>query len=240
LSGTFNRVASNGSQRRSLSYWVALLAIVLLAVSASAFYAFSAPDEYTGTALVQFRPRATENGGVVGSETAASAAAGYAAYLGSPSTVQAVAAPLGVSASDMRANMELRLLPGTTSLQVSLSSESPELAAQGANALAQVAVTRAVDDPTVSGTVLANAAVPNVPSGPARALILVAGVMLGLILAGAVHLLVSARRRTRGAASVDQSAQPVAAALPAGPGPVPQESPGPDSDAAPSLSTTRA
>lgn len=193
----------------------------LLALSTSVFYAATTPDEYTGTSLVQFRPRATENGGVVSNDTAASATAGYAAYLGTQSTTAAVAEPLGLKGSDVRDAMAVQLLPATTSLSISFSDGSPELAAQGANALAQMAVRRSTDDPVVSAAVLAPAGVPGAPSGPQRALIIGAGALLGLMLAGAIHYFATVLRRNRARAG-RPSRQ---AAAPAAPSPDPSTAP---------------
>jgi uncharacterized protein involved in exopolysaccharide biosynthesis len=197
---------------------VGLFSVFLLALSASVFYATTTPDQYTGTSLVQFRPRATENGGVVSNDTAASATAGYAAYLGTQSTTSAVADPLGLKGADVRDAMAVQLLPATTSLSISFTDGSPELAAQGANALALMAVRRSTDDPVVSAAVLAPAGVPGAPSGPQRVLIVGAGALLGLLLAGTIHYFASVSRRNRPTAQsdvqqVDDSA-PVAAADP--------------------------
>lgn len=191
-----------------------LLSAFLVALSASVFYAVTTPDEYTGTSLVQFRPRATENGGVVSNDTAASATAGYAAYLGTQSTTVAVAGPLGLRGADVRDAMAVQLLPATTSLSISFSDGSPELAAQGANALAQMAVRRSTDDPVVSAAVLAPAGVPGAPSGPQRVLVIVAGALLGLMLAGAIHYFATVLRRNRGRGegAVEQAEAPAAAA----------------------------
>jgi uncharacterized protein involved in exopolysaccharide biosynthesis len=175
----------------------ALLALFLIPLSGSIYYALTTPDEYTGRALVQFRPRATDNGGVVGNETTASSAATYGAFLGTPSTVRSVAGQIGVRPLELRDNMTVQLIPATTSLTITFRAASPDVAARGASALAQIAVQRAADDPLVSATVLAAASVPEVPSGPPRTLIVAAGAMLGILLAATAYFLLTALRRSR-------------------------------------------
>jgi len=179
------------------STFAALLALFLIPLSASVYYAMTTPDQYTGRALVQFRPRATDNGGVVGNETTASSAASYGAFLGTPSTVRSVAGEIGVPTAELRENMAVQLLPATTSLSITFSDGSPNVAAQGASALAQIAVQRAADDPLVAASVLAPASVPDIPSGPSKALIISAGAMFGLLLACATYYLTGAVRRSR-------------------------------------------
>lgn len=175
-----------------------MLAIVLVVTGGALFYAMSSPDEYTGRALVQFRPRATKNGGVVGDATAASATSGYAAYLGAPSTLQSVAGQIGVQPSMLREGLAIQVIPATTTLSVSFTSGAADLSAQGANAMAQVAQLRATDDPLVSATVLAPAGIPGAPSGPQRTLIVVAGFLLGVLLAAATYFFAKALGRSRG------------------------------------------
>lgn len=185
------------SRSRSVVGAAGLLGIVLITLAASVYYAFTTPDEYTAKALVQFRPRATDNGGVVGAETTASAAAGYAAYLGAPSTIQNVSATVGLPPEDLKDGIAVQVLPATTVLSVGFSAGSPEVAAQGANALAQSAVARATDDPLVSANVLAQAGIPGAPSGPLRPLIVVAGGILGVLLAAAAYFFGITLRRVR-------------------------------------------
>lgn len=178
-----------------------LVVLVLLPIAGSLYYALTAPVEYTGRALVQFRPRATSNGGIVSNETTASSAAGYGAFLGTPSTIRDVATQIDVPQLELRDAMAVQLVPATTSLSITFSNPSPETAAQGATALAQAAVLRAADDPLVSATVLAPAAVPEMPSTPPRWVIVAAGGLLGLILATAAYFLWAAWRRRQTAAT---------------------------------------
>lgn len=205
--------------RRALSSTVAaMLALFLLAVGASAYYAFTMTDEYTGRSLVQFRPRTTTNGGVVSNETAASSAAGYAAYLGVPSTLRTVSTQIAVPLQDLRDGMSVQLIPATTSLSITFEDTDPVVAARAASALAQVAAERATDDPLVSATVLAPAAVPDLPSSPSKKVVLAAGGILGLLLAGVAYVVATGRRRRRpdtGDGLAPISAAPAARTAPA-------------------------
>ena len=187
--------------RRSLgsvlaSPFAVLLALFLIPLSGAVYYASVMPEQYTGRALVQFRPRATANGGVVGNETTASAAAGYGAFLGTPSTIRSVAGQIGVRAADLRDNMAVQLVPATTSLTITFKDSTPDVAARGASALAQYTVERATDDPLVSATVLAPAAVPDAPSTPPKVVVIAAGAVLGLLLAAIAHFVLAGRTRS--------------------------------------------
>ena len=191
------RRTSRGPVSRALSSTLAaMLALFLLALGASAYYAFTLSEQYTGRSLVQFRPRTTVNGGVVSNETTASSAASYGAYLGIPSTVRTVAGQIGVPTADLRNNMSVQLIPATTSLSITFEAQNPVVAARGASALAQVVAERATDDPLVSATVLAPASVPDLPSTPSTAIILGAGGILGLLLAGVAYVVLNGRRRS--------------------------------------------
>lgn len=158
------------------------LAVFVLVFGGALYYTATQPSQYTATAVVQFSPKPTKNGGVVGGETVASAAAGYVAYLGAPSTLQAAADAVGVSATDLKEGLVVTLLPATTTVSVSYTSTDPPTAARGANAMASSAVSRAATDPLVSAVVLAPAAEPKIPSGPQRAVLAAAGLMLALLL----------------------------------------------------------
>ena len=192
------RRTSRGPVSRALSSTLAaMLALFLLAVGASAYYAFTMSEQYTGRSLVQFRPRTTVNGGVVSNETTGSSAASYGAYLGTPSTIRTIAGQIAVPVTDLRNNMSVQLIPATTSLSITFEAENPVVAARGASALAQVVAERATDDPLVSATVLAPASVPDQPSTPSKAVVLGAGGVLGLLLAGVAYVVLNGRRRTQ-------------------------------------------
>lgn len=191
------RTSRNPVGRALSSTLAAMLALFLLAVGASAYYAFTMSEQYTGRSLVQFRPRTTVNGGVVSNETTASSAASYGAYLGIPSTVRTVASQIGVPMTELRDDMTVQLIPATTSLSITFEAENPVVAARGASALAQVVAERATDDPLVSATVLAPASVPDLPSTPSKAIVLGAGGVLGLLLAGVAYVVLNGRRRSQ-------------------------------------------
>lgn len=173
----------------------AMLALFLLAVGASLYYAQTMSEQYTGRSLVQFRPRTTVNGGVVSNDTTASSAASYGAYLGIPSTIRTVSGQIGVPAPDLRDDMSVQLIPATTSLSITFTADNPVVAARGASALAQVVAERATDDPLVSAAVLAPASVPDLPSTPSKTIVLGAGFILGLLLAGVAYVVLNGRRR---------------------------------------------
>lgn len=158
----------------------------LLITAATLFYAVTQRPVYEARAVVQFSPRNTVNGGVVGAEIVATSAAGYAAYLGAPATVQSLSRVIGVPQRDFRSGAQARLLPATTTLAISFSAGNPAVAARAANAMASAAVDRTAGDPLVRAAVLAPATRPLSPAGPQRPLIMVGGILLALIVATVV------------------------------------------------------
>lgn len=174
------------------------LGAFLVTLLGSLLYARSLPSEYTGTAVVQFSPRPTKNGGVVGGETVASTAAGYVAYMGAPATLQAVSDQIGIEPATLKDGLTVTLLPTTTTVTVDYTGADPQVAAQGANAMAAAAVARAKADTLVTASELARAAEPNNPSGPQRLAIAAAGVVLAGLLAVlvlVVMVVIPSRRR---------------------------------------------
>jgi uncharacterized protein involved in exopolysaccharide biosynthesis len=182
--------------------------VFIAAMAGSLFYVRSLPPEYTGTAVVQFNPRATENGGVVGAESVASGAAGYVAYLGAPSTFAGASDGAGVTPEQLKSGLKVTMLPATSTVTVEYTSGSPELAAKAANVMAKSAVDRAEKDSLVSAQVLAPASVPRSPSGPQRTVLMVAGLLLSALLAGvafALIVIVPARGRALGKSWVNDT-----------------------------------
>lgn len=164
--------------------------VFLVALVGSVFYARSLPPQHTATAVVQFSPRATKNGGVVGGETVASTAAGYVAFMGAPATIQAVGDDIGSEPATLKAGLRVTLLPTTTTVTVEYTAADAEAAATGANAMAAAAVARAKSDDLVTASELASAAPPLNPSGPQRLAILAAGLVLAVLLAGLVVVVI--------------------------------------------------
>ena len=157
-----------------------MLALFLLAVGASAYYAFTMSEQYTGRSLVQFRPRTTVNGGVVSNETTAQLGGRLRRLPRHPvDDAHGRRRRSRCRSTDLRDNMSVQLIPATTSLSITFEDENPVVAARGASALAQVVAERATDDPLVSATVLAPASVPDLPSTPSKTVVLGAGGVLG-------------------------------------------------------------
>ena len=165
--------------------------VFLLTVVGSFVYVRSLPDVYTGQTVVQFSPRPAENGNIPSGDVVSSAAAGYVAYLGAPSTVDAVAVTIGTTPQTLQADVTVTLIPATTTVTIAFESTDPEVAARGSDAMAAAAVTRAKDDPLVTATVLAPASTPDEPSGPKRLFILAAGVLLAVLLGLVAYFLLN-------------------------------------------------
>lgn len=173
----------------------AMLGVLLTTVA----YVAGLPPEYTGRALVLFGSRPTENGGLAGSDTVQAAAAGYVAFVSAPATIQEVANSIGEDPAVLKDGLAVTQLPTTSTVAVEFTAGQAEQAARGANALANTMARRAGTDPVVFAEVLTPAAVPNAPSGPARAVLVAAGGLLGLLVGGAVAggLLLLGRDRSR-------------------------------------------
>lgn len=188
--------------RNSRLLWVVPV-VLLVTIGATGVFALTLPDTYTARAIVQVSPQSTENGGIVGNLTVSSAAAGYVAYLGSPVTLNSVAETVGLPYSELKAGLDIRLLPATTTIAVEYESQRAADAAAGANAIAAQGLSRSVNDPVATLAILSSATPPGSPSGPARTLILIAGTALGVLLAGAAAALLSTRSpRTQAAEQI--------------------------------------
>lgn len=192
-------------RRVLLSAVVGLLFAIAAGVLGQA-YASGLPDEYTAETVVIFGSRPTDNGGVTGSDSVQSTAAGYVAYLSAPSTLREIAEDIGEDPAALREGLAVTQLPATATIRVNYTTGDPDRAARGANALGAAVTTRTVSDPLVYAQVLARAAVPLRPSGPPRTILLAVSVVVAVVVgAGAATATWSlsallARRRTGAAA----------------------------------------
>jgi uncharacterized protein involved in exopolysaccharide biosynthesis len=135
-------------------------------------------------------------------------AAGYVAYLTAPATVRQVAEAIGERPSALRGGLGVAQLPATATLEIAYTTGDPDLAARGANAMAAAVEQRAVSDPVVFATVLAQAPVPNSPSGPDRTVLVVAGMLLASLVGAATGAAVWVLASTAGRASRNTAAMP--------------------------------
>ena len=170
---------------------IAAVGVFLLTVAGSLFYVLSLPDVYTAETVVQFSPRTADNGNIPSGDVVASAAAGYVAYLGAPSTITTVAGTIGTTPRTLQDDVTVTLIPATTTVTIAFDSTDPAVATRGADAMAAAVVTRSKADPLVTATVLAPASQPPEPSGPRRALIMAAGLLLGGLLSVVSYLLIN-------------------------------------------------
>ncbi len=173
--------------RRVLPGILVAAAVLLGALS----YAESRPDQYTSVAIVTFSPRVDRP---VSADTLQVLAAKYVSYLSSPATQRRIAEETGADPRTIRDALDAEIPPATASLSVSMTLPDPDRATTLANALASAAARESIDDVNLRAEILAPAVVPREPSGPARLLIALAGVLAALA-AGVLTVLLLDRVR---------------------------------------------
>jgi len=177
-----------------------LAALVFVAVFAGVVvYAYSLPSEYTAKAVVSLTPK--PGAGVAASDIA-QLGQRYVVYVTAATTIDRVAADLGVDRATLGDGVGADIATGSVNLTIKVQLRTPRTTSVAANALADAVVSFNADDKLVNAEVVAPATVPTSPSKPRRKLIAGAGGLIALILATAVALLIE-RGRPRVRSSVE-------------------------------------
>lgn len=179
----------NAMRRR----WMVGLLVALPMLLGAAAYTRSLPNEYEATAVVAFTP---EQDADVGADVVRLTLPKYAVFARSPSVLERVADETPTTSRSLEGAVEVTIPAETANLEIRVRFSSPRLAAAAANLLAEEAVLFSQDDPLLDGVVVASAPPPSEPSGPARALILLAAALASLA-AGATAALAVDRLRPR-------------------------------------------
>jgi polysaccharide biosynthesis transport protein len=162
-----------------------LIALIAIAVFAgAAIYVETLPNEYEGEAVVAFSPRPE----AADADTVRITLPRYVEYVTAPSTVEDVAAELGENADELGDSLDAQNPSETGNLVITSSLDSPERAADVANAFAEAAVEESASDDLLSADQVSEA-LPSPPAGPPRRLLQGAALMVGLALGIAVSFL---------------------------------------------------
>jgi polysaccharide biosynthesis transport protein len=169
-----------------------LIALIAIAVFAGAyFYVESLPNEYEGEAIVSFSPKP-------GSDATADSVRillpRYVEFVTAPSTVQDVAEELGEDEAEIGESLDAQNPSETGNLVITSQLDTPERAAEVANAFADAAVTDSASDTQLEADQIAEALPSSSPSGPPRRLLEGAALLVGLVLGIAVSFLIERGR----------------------------------------------
>lgn len=182
-------------------FWMTIAACVLVVVGAAAYYAAQQPRLYVAgaEAFVSVGGSSEVTEASVGSTVAASKANAYARLAKSGDVADLVIAKLQLSESpaEVSNSIQYTVEPGTPSMQVTVTSTSPQRARDIADAVVgATAVVAARIDGTggsEAGVVrfipVTNAVLPTTPASPNVPRILAMGLLAGLALAYAVVML---------------------------------------------------
>jgi capsular polysaccharide biosynthesis protein len=168
--------------------------VLLLAVAAAAFL----PSRYDARSVVTLSPE-IERG--AGADLVRLALPSYAVALGARTSVDRVAAGLGVSGE---VDVEVTTPTEAGYVEVTVTSGDAAQSADVANGLAALAVARAGDDPLISAQQTVEAVPATRPSGPPRTLILLAGLVAAV--AAAVATVIATERLSPRVWSTDEVA----------------------------------
>ncbi|HEX2039068.1 MAG TPA: CpsD/CapB family tyrosine-protein kinase [Acidimicrobiales bacterium] len=177
--------------RDLLRRWRVVTVIAAGVVIGVTLYAEGLPDEYDGTTIVAFSPRP---GTGAGADIVRVDVPKYVEYVTARETVDAVASTLGERAGVLRRAVDASVAPDSGNLFITVRLGSPTRAANAANALATQTLTFAASDPLLGAVQVARALPESSPSGPPRRLYQAAGLLVGLLLGGAVALLLERGR----------------------------------------------
>ncbi len=169
--------------------WLLVLLIAVPIAVTSARYAESLPDEYESFAVfsLTLRPDADVSSDLIRLEVQR-----YAVSLASPAALRRVADDLAVDRELVDDSVAITTPPDTGNIRIGVTGEDPGTSARIANRLAALAQEQVVDDPLLRGVLAAEAVPPTETVGPARQMVVAAGVVLG-VLAGVAALLLLER-----------------------------------------------
>ena len=182
-------------------FWITIVACILVAVGAAAYYAAQQPRLYVAGAEAFVTVGATSQvaEASVGSNVASAKASAYARLTKTGEVADRVIKELGLDASPaaVSASIAYAVDPGSPSIQVSVTSTSPQRAKDIANAVvgatSEVASEIESGGGTDTGVVqfipVTSAELPGAPSSPNVKRILLIGLGAGVLLAYAVVML---------------------------------------------------
>ena len=167
--------------------WRLAAAIAVGVFVGATLYVESLPAEYEGEAIVAFAPLPE-----ISADTVRVVVPAYVEYVTAGPTIRKIAAELGVEPPDLAGEVDAQVALDTGNVTITATMNSPQLAADTANAFAEDLVEFSVSDEAqlLSSQIIAEALPPTEPSGPPRTLLEAASLLLGALLGIGISLLV--------------------------------------------------
>ncbi len=145
--------------------------------------------EWKSTAVVALLPRDPIG---TGADTLVLLGPRYIALLDNDRVLQAVGEQMGKTDEEIRAGVSAEIQPGTVNLEIVFAGDD-RATAPVANALADIVVEAAADDPIVQGDIVASAVPPRAIELPTLGQIMLFGAAAGVVAAGVVGAAVCRR-----------------------------------------------
>jgi capsular polysaccharide biosynthesis protein len=136
------------------------------------------PPSYAATAVVSFSPRPTA---MSTAETVQLVCQKYVVIATSGQTMHAASAMVGLSPEELSTSTTVTLEAGTANVDITVERPDRDAAVAAANAIAEVLVRDAADDPLVTGETTSPALSSRVTTKPARSVLRAAAVIAALL-----------------------------------------------------------
>ena len=138
---------------------------------------------YAAKATVVFGPKASRSGAIPGPDSVVLVANNSLTFVTAPETLTEVARRTGVPVQEVESAVDATIIPGTATVSIDAEMESPTLAAEVVNDLAEQ-LAAAVEDSPAAAVGGLNRAIPNQePSGPPRTLLTGVAALFSVVLA---------------------------------------------------------
>lgn len=182
------------SAARRLKVWlrvvIAIAVVVTMAgIAAGQVWIGGLPNTYTSSVSIAFAPKPTASGGLPGSESLTLQAAKYQIFLDSAGPATVAAAASGIPETSMAGAIGAEISPGTATLRVAVTWTDPSQATIAARSLGDQVMAKAKSDPVLTAELIAPAAEPTKPSGPARTIMTAFTVIVSVVVGFALLLL---------------------------------------------------
>lgn len=174
--------------RRGFIAWIA----ISFSIGASIF-ASTLPTLYAGNAVVALVPLPSDE--TDSDDAVEIAMPAYVAQATSPTTIEEVAAEVGVPAGDLAEELHVTYEPESSTMAIELQLPSPANAADAANAIAARVITAAQGDELVAAEVVSRALPEGEPDAPRRGLMGLAALGAGTVVGTAAALFLERTRR---------------------------------------------
>jgi capsular exopolysaccharide synthesis family protein len=172
--------------------WKQALVVAIAFTVAAAAYVESLPSQYDGEAIVGISPQPTASS--ASADSVRVLAPKYVAFATAPSTVEEIAGQLDLDANTLARAVDANIPTDTGNLAVTVRLDTPEEAAEAANAFAGAVLDFAATDRLLDATLVAEALPPTEPASPPRRLLEAAAAFVGILLGIAASVLIERGR----------------------------------------------